>query len=475
MGKNVNWFEIDLKGFRELQLGKPKHHVVRELIQNAFDEQIKTCDIQTAYSDGHVTLSVTDDSPIGFRDLADAFTLYKTTYKRKDPEKRGRFNIGEKQAFAICDIAKIVTTKGTVWFDKTGRHTSAKASKSGTTVTVQFKATQRQYEEMVDMLSYYIVPANISCKLNGAIVAHRKPIVSLSAKLLTEYDVDGTYRRTTRTASVDVYEASEFQPPFLYEMGIPVQKIDCFFSIDIQQKIPLSVDRDSVSIAFLQDVFAEVLNTTYKLIPPELISQSWVRLGASDERASKEAVASVIKKRFGDKVVIANPFDPIANDDAISNGYKVVGGREMSKEEWDRVKENGLMQSSTALFGRPSSGGDFPSVEPNEQQKKFADFAKRIAKRVMNIEVSVEFVKAGISSITRATYGDRMMTVNTSRCNGLFKDEVSSEMISLIVHELGHEMGHHTQEEYHKALSRMAGALAIIAIEEPEFFNLKVG
>lgn len=473
MKKQQEWFVVDQKGFRELQLSKPKHYVVRELIQNAFDEPIKICDVKTSFNDGRVDITVYDDSPIGFRDLTDAFTLYKTTYKRKDPEKRGRFNVGEKQAFAICDFAKIVTTKGTVTFDKAGRHTSTKASEVGTTVTVQFKATKRQYDDLIDILRSYIVPAHTKFMVNGKDVYFNKPICSLSAQLATEFEVDGIYRRTTRTTAIDVYASSDYQPSYLYEMGIPVQKIDCQFSISVQQKIPMSIDRDSVSVAFLQDVYAEVLNATYKQISPELISASWVRLGASDERASKDAVEAVIKKRYGDRVVIANPFDPIANDDALANGYKVISGREMSKEEWARVKEHGLIQSSTSLFGRPNSG-EFPAIEPNEQQRKFADLAKRIAKRVMNIEIGVEFVKTGIASIARASYGDRMMTINISRCNGLFRDEVTAEAISLIVHELGHEMGHHTQEEYHKALSRLAGTLTIIAIEEPEFFNLGI-
>lgn len=38
--KNNNWFEVDKEGLKSLQLGKPKTYVVRELIQNAIDEDI---------------------------------------------------------------------------------------------------------------------------------------------------------------------------------------------------------------------------------------------------------------------------------------------------------------------------------------------------------------------------------------------------------------------------------------------------
>ncbi len=117
-----NWFEVSKKGLRELQEGKPKHFIARELIQNAWDEDTKKCEFACHFSDGLAEIIVADDSPEGFRDIADAFTLFAPTYKRANPEKRGRFNIGEKQVLALCESARIETTKGTVIFDKKGRH-----------------------------------------------------------------------------------------------------------------------------------------------------------------------------------------------------------------------------------------------------------------------------------------------------------------------------------------------------------------
>ncbi len=72
-------------------------------------------------TNGYVIIEVLDDSKKGFRDIKDSYTLYKDTYKRKDPEKRGRFNLGEKQVFSICDKAQVQTTTGTVIFDENGR------------------------------------------------------------------------------------------------------------------------------------------------------------------------------------------------------------------------------------------------------------------------------------------------------------------------------------------------------------------
>ena len=38
-----NWFEVDVKGLRALQEGKDKTFIIRELVQNCWDENIKNC------------------------------------------------------------------------------------------------------------------------------------------------------------------------------------------------------------------------------------------------------------------------------------------------------------------------------------------------------------------------------------------------------------------------------------------------
>ena len=43
---------------------------------------------------GKAEFVVEDDSPDGFRDLTEAYTIFAESYKKVDPEKRGAFNIG---------------------------------------------------------------------------------------------------------------------------------------------------------------------------------------------------------------------------------------------------------------------------------------------------------------------------------------------------------------------------------------------
>src|SRR5512136_1181513 len=106
----MGWFEVDRKGLRALWAGKPLTFVVRELVQNAWDEpDVTRVDVTLALdtSRRQATITVEDDAPEGFADLRHAFTLYADTRKRIDPTKRGRFNLGEKQVLAICSNASI--------------------------------------------------------------------------------------------------------------------------------------------------------------------------------------------------------------------------------------------------------------------------------------------------------------------------------------------------------------------------------
>jgi len=68
-------------------------------------------------------------------------------------------------------------------------------------------------------------------------------------------------RSVERNTKVDLYKTTK---SYLYEMGIPVVEIDCEWSIDVQQKIPLGIDRETISQSYLRDLFSEVLNNTYE-------------------------------------------------------------------------------------------------------------------------------------------------------------------------------------------------------------------
>lgn len=467
MKKSDSWFSVSKEGLKALQLGKPKYYVLRELVQNVFDEPTTICNVRATWEKGYATISVTDNSPIGFRKLSDAYTLFDDTYKRRDPTKRGRWNVGEKQVFSICTEAKVETTKGTIIFNRNGRRHSRKKRPIGTKVTIKLKITKKEYEEALSIVKTFIVPDGIKFTINDENIPHIHPLKTIEdVKLTTEIDKNGILTKTQRKTHIDMYNPNGKAK--LYEMGIPVMEIPCEYDIDILQKIPMSIDRETVSEAFLQDVFAEVLNVMHEEIEEENISDTWVRVASEDERVSKDAVKSVIKKRFGDKVVVATPNDPISIDNAIASGYNVIRGNQLSGAEWLNVRKHDLLQSSSEMFG--VNFADAEIIVPTEDMKKVANLTKSIAKLTLNIDVSVRFVKS--KATEGANYGNRCLTFNVSRLGKSFFDEpVSVDVISLIIHEISHEYGLHTEKSYHRTLTDVGASLIILALEEPEFFK----
>ncbi len=89
------WIQVDLEGFGQLMASRPKVSIVYDLLQNVFDEDASTATVILQSIDGSLArLIVEDDSPDGFHDLSDAYTLYQPSKKKGDPTKRGRFNEG---------------------------------------------------------------------------------------------------------------------------------------------------------------------------------------------------------------------------------------------------------------------------------------------------------------------------------------------------------------------------------------------
>lgn len=465
--KAKNWFEVSKEGLKELQAGKPKHYIIRELVQNAWDEDITYCEVKLDYKDRQAEIKVSDDSPEGFRDLTDAFTLFKPTYKRTDPNKRGRFNVGEKQAIALASRARITTTKGTIIFDKDGRRNARDKRTSGSEVILWVKMTPDEYDAIFEMLKRYIPPEGIRFVANGITYPVRKPEKTITASLETEFEKGGAMRRGQRKTEVRIYRKTD-DKAMLYEMGIPICEIDCQFDIGIQQRVPLSIDREAVSQKYLSNLYAEVLNETYDRIEKENSSDLWVREAMSNKRIKKEAVKNLIEKRFGEKACVANPFDRNSIDEAISRGYNLIYGSELSEGEWANIRENEALNSSTELFGKGFTGAEI--IEPNEKMLAVANLAKKIAKRLLGIDLVVGFYKS--EATCGADFSDNHLNFNASRLpKSFWEKSVSKETINLILHELAHSRGNHTEMEYHECLTDMAAKLIIIALEEPEFFN----
>ena len=126
-------FEVDTRGMSQLHADRPPEHIIKELLQNAFDEEVTNCDVRVENAPGGVMVQVQDNGP-GFENIQDSYTLMGETRKRADPEKRGRFNLGEKEVISLARWARIRTVGWTVDFpEKGGREVRRNQKKRGPT------------------------------------------------------------------------------------------------------------------------------------------------------------------------------------------------------------------------------------------------------------------------------------------------------------------------------------------------------
>lgn len=468
------WFEVSTEGLRALQLGKPKHFVVRELIQNAWDEQITSCEVEiTRDLATRYCVTVRDDAPEGFKDLADSFTLFKATSKQRNPTQRGRFNFGEKQALAVCEEGTISTTKGTVRFTKAGREISKSCRDHGSEISLLLHMTFVEREELQAMLESYLPPKGIRFTVNGNDIPYREPRQIVTAALQTVIESMGALRTSMRKTAIHVLPKQESAR--LYEMGIPVCEIECDFDLDVQQKIPLSPDRESVTPAYLAKLYAAVFSEVAKELSTEQAAQTLARTAVEHPHVSPEATQDWVKAVYGEKVVVANPRDQNSIDEAISRGYKVVYGSELPKGVWQNINkaeqelEHAVMPSSTKLFGVQQLANAKP-VTPDADMRAVADLAKRIAVRCLKVEIGVSFISS--AATISADYGNRHLRFNVKRLpEKFFQPRVDAKILDLLVHELAHEAGGHVDHSYHEAMTKLAGQLVMIALHEPEFFK----
>ena len=110
-------------------------------------------------------------------------------------------------------------------------------------------------------------------------------------------------------------------------------------------------------------------------------------------------------------------------------------------------------------------------VEPTPDMLKYAELAKKVARRSFGIEIEVKFAEwSGVA----AQYGSRTLTLNLKVVPKEFFESLSIALLDLTIHELAHECGNHTEHNYHAACTQLGANLTMIALKEPKFFGLEL-
>jgi hypothetical protein len=478
----MNWFEVDRAGLAKLLERRGKAFAVFEIISNAWDTNAKQVSVSFERMAGEpkARLIVKDDDPNGFTDLAHSFTLFAESEKKGKSEKRGRFNLGEKLVLAICTEAHIASTKGSVTFNAKGRSQSKSGTAKGSMVDCLLRMTKAEYDEALLAVRTLIPPADCETTLNGDKLAPPKLLHTFKAELPTEIaDADGNLKRARRKTVVRVWEARAGEVPTLYELGVPVVETGDKWHVDVQQKVPLNMDRDNVPPAFLREVRTLVASELFGLLTKDDANQPWVREATSDKNCDPTATKVIMDLRFGEKHVAYDPSDPEANALAVTKGYTVVHGGMMNATEWDNAKKAGAILPAGKVTPSPkpySEDGDPLKLVPEDKwtpgMKNIVAYAKALAPHLINRKISVR-IASDIAWPFAATYGGGELTFNLGRLgHDWFKFGPTTSVNRLIIHEFGHNAeSNHLDEGFHEALCELGARLADLAITKPGFFH----
>lgn len=474
--KNTNWFDIDKKGLAQILARKGKEFAVFELVQNAWDEagvsEVHITLVQDALPN-YCLLTVRDNSANGFAKLTDAYTLFAPSSKKANPTQRGRFNFGEKLVLALAKEASIATTTGTVRFNEKGRQRLSKRTDVGSQITVILRMTRDEAAQAVLASARLIPPAGVVTEINKIEIKAPPIKLSFEASLLTETtNVDGELIKSTRKTTVDVYKADADHAAAIYEMGIPVCEIEGKYVFNVNQKVPLTLDREEVLPQFRKQLAVAALNALVDDLDTEDANAGWATEAATSPDAKPEALEAYMTQRFGKNRVSFDPSDPEANKIAISQGFTVVHGGMLSGPAWENVKNAKaiLPAGQVTPSAKVWTGEGDPNAIPfkdwitedkwTDGMRKIADFAGRMAQCVLGRTIAVRICSTP-QMIAAASYGPGELTFNKFRLGSTwFEQGISQSVVQLLIHEFGHEFsGDHLSSAYYDALSRIGAKM----------------
>jgi len=518
-----NWFDVDKDGLSKQAKERGPAYILVELIANALDERPSgvthvNVKVEPIAGKPQAHITVEDNSERGYGDqFTDAWTLFAESYKRKNPEQSGQFNLGCKLWLSLCEQASIATTSGTVVFDydeeeRPRRQVYPRRKRDRGTVVQGIQYLKREHlAEVVKLLSSLIVPNDVVLTFdidgNEQTVEHRQPLHTFEETLATRSpDEDGVMRPTARKTTICVYEVEEGEEPTLYELGIPVVESPCNWHVNIGQKVPLNKDRDNVTPAYSRKVKTHVANNMLNDLTSE--DGKWAADVFGDSDALSETKNKILDVTEGKKRVVYDPSDPEANVKAQAEGFSVIPGNRYTKDQW-----SGIRQANEDLGGTKPAGQEFPtpkaySDDPNADpavlipesdwtpaMRNASEFAKWLA-GAMNVNLHVNFVKEfgdGViacysrNTRTSGSIDFNMKSIGRTYGNCWFDklDTGDRSPEEVIVHELSHHWvsSHFNRESngrdgnqrgvryFYDATGRVGIVLAKLVSREPETYR----
>ena len=446
---DTRWFEVDQNGLKNQNAGREPWELIRELVQNAWDEApfASECRITTRLSEDRKNTEITvEDNGDGFADIKDAYTLMGSTPKRDDPKKRGRFNRGEKDVISAAREATIETVGTTVKFLPDGTRKQEENERArGTLVKLIMPWNEDERAGLVTQLRTLRPPIECKTEIDGDPLTANPPVISTRAQVETVIqDEDGILKSKRMSAIIHITEPHDTSGKRrIYEMGIPIQEIECPWDADIPIKVPLNESRDQVKPAYLNKIYSVVLDAAHHMMKDEEFSKSWVKHAIEQNGISREAVRATMKGRYGAEKAVFAVLDQDACQRAQRAEYAVVNKGGLSDREVKAFKQHCDMEDADVKFPTPPPPQEDYEAEPGTPAAEFAEWVKRTAEGC-GVYATVRFFNEPNNK--READCQVATTMPTLRFNeGLLGPEFLSgpygeEHYNLLLHELGHAL-----------------------------------
>lgn len=486
------WFDVDHQGLAKLIERRGKAAILRELIANAWDaDGVTRVDVSLApvTRSPHVLITVTDDAPDGFSDLRHAWTLFAESARKRRADKRGRFNLGEKLVIALCDQASIVTTTGAVRFDDQGRHALRERRERGSSFEGLARVTRDELVEIRAELRRILPPDGVDVWIDGLLVPRRCPVAQFDATLPTEIagEEDGVLRRTERACVVRAYEPLSGEVASIYQLGLPIVETGDRWHLDVLQKVPLNMEGDNVTPAYLRAIRAACANRLRDLLEEDDAAGALAGDALASADAEPQTVRRLIDLRFGEQRAIWDPSDPEANMRLVSKGYAMIRGGELTRPQWENVKKHGAAEPSgridpTKKVTFSPDGEDLwiPRERWTPAMRRVTEYLWEAGRALLGREITIGIL-SGVHLGWLACWGDDRLTFNVGRTGHSLFDEClersggpgpTARLNALFLHELGHAReSNHLSREYHDALCQLGADLAQLALDRPKLFQ----
>ncbi len=332
------WLAVSTEGFSEQQRGRPLAHLAKELVQNALDSLGGAGQIDLAVRPmGPRTAWVrcADDGP-GAADLSQLNIVF-VTGKKDGVTQRGRMSRGFKELLSIATGATVRSRDQELLFTLDEDGTRRVVHRRSLDWHHGFEAVmQVEHDETkTDLAAYFqsfLVPGEVTLRVNGAPVPPRPVHRVVTARLTTERFAKGRWEKPALATRVHLVAVGENETPLIYEMGIPVCEAEWSerYHCDVQQRCPMNPNRDAVISGYPARLHRSCLAALLPEMTTGRTLAFWVGEAAQD--ASDEVQKAVVAKAFGDNVVRAVPatgrFDH--NADAEELGSTVVHSAHMS-------------------------------------------------------------------------------------------------------------------------------------------------